>query len=265
MRIKKIFWLFAVWCLAVAAEPVQVISLAPAVTEIILAVGGKADLAGRSTACDIPEVKHVPMVGDMGKPFVEPVLKSRAKVILTDTLAPVPQWGVLKRCGIEVIQLPGRSVSDLPGNIRMIGRVLHREAAAEQAACRVEKELAALRSSLPEHPVRALVVIALPPVVTCGESSFLSNALSLAGVENISGGIKQDYFVLNSEHIIAAAPEVIISFMPAGATEKYFSRNEFRNIPAVKERKFFYPDVNRLCRMAPALPGALQELRSLLR
>ena len=33
----------------------------------------------------------------------------------------------------------------------------------------------------------------------------------------------------------------------------------------VKERKFFYPDVNRLCRMAPALPGALQELRSLLR
>ena len=250
--------------LTLAAAPVKVVSLSPAVTEVILAIGGKSQLAGRSSACDMAAVRDIPVVGDLGRPFVEPVLQSGAKVVLSDTIAPGKEWGMLQKCQVRTLHLPGRRIQDLPGNIRQAGKTLHRETAAKAVAEQVESELSGLRRNVPAHPVSALVVISLPPVVSCGAESFLDEALQLAGAQNIARKIPGNYFVLSNEFICAAAPEVIISFISPELTEKYFSRQEFRHLPAVKNRRFVYPDTDSMCRLTPRLPGAIKELKRLL-
>ena len=82
--------------------------------------------------------------------------------------------------------------------------------------------------------------------------------------ENIAARAGQGYFSVSTEFILNADPEVIISFLPREVTEKYFSRNEFRNMTAVRERKIFYPDPDKFCRLAPQLPQEIAKLRSLL-
>ncbi len=250
-------------CIAVrSAETVKVISLSPAVTDMILAIGGRENLAGRSSACDAPQAKNIPVAGDMGKPFTEPVLKSGAKLILSDTRAPGPQWDMLQKCGVRAELLPAGNIDDLPRNIRRIGSLLNRQKSAEKTAYEIESDLAMLRQTPPRIRIKTLIILGLPPVVSCGRNSFMTGALALAGVENIAAAAPGSYFVLNPEMIHAAAPDLIVSFVPPDATEKYFSRAEYRSIPAVKNRKFLYPPIEKLCRLTPELPREVKKLKS---
>lgn len=259
----KYFIIFlGTYIFTLSAEPVKVISLAPAVTDMIIAIGGRENLAGRSSACDAPQAKDIPIAGDMGRPFTEPVLKSGAKLLLTDTRAPGPQWEILQKCGVKIEFLPAETPDDLPRNVRRTGFLLKKREYAEKVALALEKQLLSLRQNPPRTKYKTLIVLGLPPVVSCGRSSFITGALALAGAENIASGTPGSYFVLNSEAIHAAMPELIISFVPAEATEKYFSRAEFRRIPAVKQRRFLYPPIEKLCRLTPALPGELLKLKS---
>jgi len=242
----------------------KVVSLSPAATEIILALDGKAALAGRSSACTMSAAADVPVAGDMGLPFVEPVLASGAKTVLTDSVAPAVAWEQLAKCRVKKVVLPAAKLDDLPSNVRTVGKIIGQEAQAEKLAGELSDEIRRLRAAVPVQKKRALVVISLPPVVSCGGDSFIHEALLLAGAENIAARAGKGYFPVSTEFILNADPEVIISFLPREVTEKYFARNEFRNMTAVRERKIFYPDPDKFCRLAPQLPQEIAKLRSLL-
>ena len=87
------------WLLG-AAE--KVASLSPALTQMVLLLDGGSALCGRSSACYFPEVSGVPVVGDLGRPFPEAVLQSRATVVICDTLHPEANWAILQRCGVKI-------------------------------------------------------------------------------------------------------------------------------------------------------------------
>ena len=256
--------LAALGTVAVAGAPVKVVSLSPAVTEMILALDGGAQLVGRSSACDQAAAERIPVVGDLGRPFVEPVLKSGAKVVLTDMAAPGPQWEMLKRCGVEVVLLPAKTMDDLPDNAARVGRILCRARAGDQLAAELRDRLEQLRRRPVRRRMRALVVLGLPPAVSCGRGSFVTDALALAGLDNIAAGAMENYFVLSTEVIHAADPEVIVSFVPEAATRKYFSRSEYRHLAAVKAGRFLFPAIEDICRLTPRMPAALEALRSRL-
>ena len=250
------------WAVAASAGQIRVASLSPAVTEMVLSLGCRDLLAGRSSACDQAEVREIPVVGDLGRPFVEPLLQTGARVVLTDMLVPGPQWDALKKFGVSVVVFPAKKLSDLPDNLRRMGRILGCEARAEALARSMTEELAALRRTPPPRRVRTLVVLGLPPVVSCGKGSFVTDALALAGLDNIAVSASEGYFILSTEVIHRADPELIVSFVPEAATVQYFSRSEYRGMSAVKARRFRYPPIEELCRLTPKLPAALRRLRS---
>ena len=252
----------ALWAVIAAAGPVRVVSLSPAVTEMALSLGCREQLAGRSSACDQAEARGIPVVGDLGRPFVEPLLQSGARIVVTDMQVPGPQWAALKKFGVSVVVLPAEKLSDLPDNLRRMGRILGCEARAETLARTMTEELAELRRVPPPRRVRTLVVLGLPPVVSCGKGSFVTDALALAGVDNIAASASDGYFILSTELIHRADPELILSFVPEAATVRYFSRREYRGMSAVKARRFRYPPIEELCRLTPKLPAALRRLRS---
>ena len=93
--------LFAALLLS-AREYKRVVSLTPAVTEIIYTLDAGEFLVARSDACDYPhEVKKLPVVGKIGKPDVEKILQLKADLVISDMSVPVAEWDMLKRLNIK--------------------------------------------------------------------------------------------------------------------------------------------------------------------
>ena len=241
----------------------RVVSLSPAVSEAVIAVGGKNLLCGRSSACNIPAISHLPVAGTMGKPMPEKIFQLKCTLVVSDTRHPSRTWLLLQKSPVKVLMLPAKRLDDLPGNLRKLGNALGLAANAEKTASAFEEQLAALRRTVPSRKSKALVIFSTTPAVTCGKESFITEALSLAGFESISGNMPGAYFTISREFILKSRPEYIISAgLPPQAVEKYFASPVFREIPAVKNSRFIHADTDTLCRLGINLPRAIHQLRN---
>ena len=257
----NILWLSLLfpWWL-IAAE--KVVSLSPALTQLVMMLDGVPSLCGRSSACYFPEVSHLPVVGDLGRPFPEAVLQSGATVVLCDAVHPEANWAVLSRCQVRVERFATGDIGALPENLRRLGRLLGREERAEEAAAEVAAGIARLRSSPPGKPVRAAVLFGVEPVISCGGDVFISDVLHLAGVENIAGNAGQGYFILSVEYLYRENPDWILTIgIPGAVAEQAFRHGLLRQLPAVKNGRIIVLDADRWSRLTPEIINAANELR----
>ena len=260
---KKLLFILLLPLTLTAAE--RVISLAPAVTELILYAGGKDLLGARSSACDFPEIRHLPIAGDMGKPFTEKVLSLKPSVVISDARHPQGNWELLQRCGIKTCFLPGKNLDDLPENIRKLGSVLNLPDAGKKADILAEK-IANLRKTAPADPVKSVVLFGVSPLISCGKETFISEALLLAGAKNSAAAGKKGYFMLSMEEFCKLEPQMIfIAGVPEKIVRDFFAKPLFRKIPAVKNNRIIYLDENKWCRLAPGIVSAIENLRLSLR
>lgn len=251
------------FCFAVlSAQAVKVVSLSPALTDAVILLGGVKQLAGRSSACNAPGSENILVAGNMGNPDVEKIIRLKPDYVISDTRHPGGRWQLLSLAGIKTVFLPGEKLSDFPDNLRKLGKLLALEESGRIAANNFETQIAQLRQSVPKAKVRALIVFAVAPAVSCSKKSFIDEALNLAGVENICADGKRSYFVVPSEYILRQMPEVIISAgVPEAAVKSFFERQEFRHIPAVKKDRIIFIDPDKFCRAGKALPQAIKALR----
>ena len=264
---KKLFFILcAIGCSAMYAQELKVISLSPGVTDAICAIGGVKYLYGRSSACNAPEAAAVPVAGNMGLPAMEKIVKLRPTHIISDTRHPDGNWRMLEQLGIKVIILPGKNVADHAANLRKLGAMLKLETQAEAEAAKYERRIQELKNrNRKKKAVKLLLVLGLPGVISCGRKSFLHEAVTLAGGENICGTLEQGYFTVSTEYILKAQPEAIVcAGLPMETVKAYFSRSEYRNLPAVKQRRFIAIDSDSFCRVGSKLPDAIEALSDAL-
>ena len=248
--------------LILTAKPVKVVSLSPALTDAVVLLGGVKQLIGRSSACNAPGTKNIPVSGNMGNPDVEKIIRLKPDYVISDTRHPDGRWQLLELAGIKTVFLPGEKLSDFPDNLRKLGKLLEMEEQSRIAAENFETQITQLRQSVPKKKIRALAVFAVAPVVSCSKKSFIDEALNLAGVENICADGKRSYFVVPSEYILRKMPEIIISAgVPEEAVKRFFERKEFRHIPAVKNNRIIFIDPDKFCRAGKDLPQAIKLLR----
>ena len=257
---KKIFLcaLFFPCCLMAAGK---VASLSPTVTQLVIYLGGSDRLCGRSSACYFPEVSHLPVVGDMGRPYPEAVLQSRAAWVISDARHPDANWKILQRCRISLFFPDTGNIDALPGNLRKLGKILAIPGAEAKAAA-VENRIAALRRSASEKKVKAAILFGTAPLITCGKDSFISGAMELAGVENIAADAGKGYFILSCEFLYQANPEVIIIIgVPENIARKDLEAALLRSLPAVKKRQVIFVDSDKWSRLTPEIIDAAEKLR----
>ena len=252
----KKWWIFLLPLCLGAAE--KVVSLSPAVTELVIFAGGRTQLCGRSVVCDHPAVKHLPVAGDLGKPFPESVLRSGATMVISDTVHPQAQWQTLRRFGVKVELLRNRSIDDLPENVRRIGRLLQLPEAGNRAA-ELSRKIAALKTSRPAELKRAVVLFWSSPLISCGKDTFIDSALTQAGVKNMAASAGSGYFIITPEYLIEAKPEILIFIgVPASQADELFRRDIFRSLRSCRR---IFLDSRIWGRLTPLLPDAVAALK----
>jgi iron complex transport system substrate-binding protein len=253
MRRRKICHLlaaaFVVFMAATPARaqaPTRVVSLVPALTEMVFAIGaGERVVAVSSYDEDPPEVKALPRVGALLDPDVERIIALRADLVLlygsqTDLMTQ------LKRASIPYYEYRHGGLATVTTTMRDLGRRLNRTGDAERLAADIERRLDALRQRTSKlSKPRVMLVFArergsLRNIYASGGRGFLHDMLEAAGGINVFADIQAESVQASSELILARRPDVILELrstdIPSRADEakEMDAWRTLASIPAVR-------------------------------
>ena len=256
---RTVLFLFAVFLSAAESFcqdlPLRIVSLSPAVTEIICQLGAKDLLVGRSRVCDYPEcVKNLPSAGDLGTPETERISKLNADVVISDVDNPAANWEQLRKLGIKVVLLRSDSISRYRENVSTIGRIVGREKAAEDEWKRFSAKLREIEESVRNiRKVPVAVFLGANPLVSCNDDTFIGELLKLSGASNVSGNIRKSYFIIAPEFILEKDPAAAVVADMSGSTKKQLLETSLlRNVKFIRNKAVIdtVPD-EYFCRLSP--------------
>jgi iron complex transport system substrate-binding protein len=201
-----------------AAEdlPRRIISLVPATTEMLFAMGAGDRIAGVSNYDRFPpETARLPKVGGLIDPDVERVLSLKPDlVVVYDTQTDLKRQ--LERAKVPMFPYVHRGLPDITETMRALGARVGAKPAADAAAARIERELAAISRRVAGQPrPKTLLVFgreqgALRQVTASGGYGFLHDVLEVAGGADVLADLRKQSVEMSAEMILTRAPEVII-------------------------------------------------------
>ena len=240
------------------ANPRRVVSLAPSVTDTIIALGHVEKLVGVTRFDAAPEVAKVPRIGGFLDPSAEAVVALRPDLVvwLTDgsALAPVQRIAEL---GIPVMAVPIIGVADVIFSARAIARALGDPAAGDRLAARIEDAIGKARArAAPLRTKRVLLLVGREPLVVAGPGSYPDELLRIVGGTNVVRGTTA-WPVFPIERAAALDPEVVID---AAVREHGTGEAGLDAIPAVQRGAIRRLSTDDALRPGPAMIRTLDEL-----
>ena len=221
--ISAVVWLMLTTTPAAQRPPQRIISLIPAVTEILFAIGAGPQVIAVSSFDEYPpDVKHLQRVGALLDPDLERILSLRPDLVV----AYGSQQDLLKQlshAGIGAYNYRHAGLADVNRTIREVGDRVGRGKSAEAVVSRIDAHMASIRQrvSARERPRTLLVfgreIGALRGIYANGGIGFLHDMLEAAGGEDVLGDIKRESVQATTELILARKPEVILEIRPGSA------------------------------------------------
>ena len=154
-RFCRSFFGFCLFLLAagipgLSAGETRVVSLSPALTELICQLGQGDKLVGRSEVCNYPaEVRKLPVAGRYADPDVEKVLSLRPTLVVSNDLRSPGLERVLKERGVRLVVKQCRTVAEYREWVELLGRELACPEMASAELARFDREIADLRKLEP--------------------------------------------------------------------------------------------------------------------
>ena len=253
-----VLWVFPLWLCG--GEAPRIVSLSPAVTELVFQLGQGRFLVGRSEVCNYPdEVERVPPVGRYADPALERVVRLKPTLVLSNDLRSPRSGEVLRKLGVKLIVRQCRTVGEYRVWVELLGRELSCPDAAKVELSRFDREIAELRALKP-LPVSLLWVISDSPLMTGGRRSLLSEVSQLAGMRNIGDVRDLAYFRPSREFLLKNPPDVIV-WANSGAVPDE-NTNFWNGLAAVRQRRILhYLHEDTVMRPGPRLPAGIRKLR----
>jgi iron complex transport system substrate-binding protein len=232
-----------------AARPERIVSLVPAVTEMIFAIGDGTRVAAVSNYDHFPaEVARLPRVGGLLDPSIERIFAIKPDlVIVYATQKELIER--LDRAGIPYFNYQHKALPDIMTTVRAIGARIGSGAAADAVAAGMDRSLAEIRAKtagLP-HPTTLLVFerdsASLRNVYASGGYGFLHDMLEIAGGRNVFANVKQQAVQASTEMLLASRPEVIIELLYGDSLKNADIAQELRawdalaSVPAVRSHR----------------------------
>jgi iron complex transport system substrate-binding protein len=243
----------------------RVVSLVPAATEVIFAMGRGARLVGRTTWDTSPDsAKLVANVGDGIRPNVEAVLATRPTLVVlyagNDNRAAAAAFA---RAGVSVFAIKVDHIADFVRLTTQLGTLLDAADRARQVVDTVQSTLAHVRTAVEGAP-RPTVVWPLwdSPILVVGHGSFASELLDVAGADNVFADLTQPSPEVTIEEIAKRNPALVLS-SPLG-TKRLLLSPKWKTVRAVREGGIRVVDTTLVGRPTVTLGMAAASLARLL-
>ena len=242
----------AILASAIAAQqPPRIISIIPAVTEMLFAIGAGPHVVAVGTFDDYPpEVRSLERVGALLDPDLERILALKPDLV-TVYASQTDLRQQLERAGIPTFEYEHAGLADVMATIRTLGARVGRVEQAEGLAAAIDRDLDAIGKKVAgrRRPRTLLVIgreaLAIRGIYASGGVGFLHDMLSVAGGENIFADVKRQSVQATAELIIARRPEVIVELragdIPAAQQKKEIAAwGRLTSVPAVASARVYF-------------------------
>ncbi len=138
----------------VPTHPQRIVSLSPAVTEIIFALGADSLLVGRTDFCNYPpQAQHIESIGGISNLNIEKVLSCKPDLIISGSMVPQKIVQQFAKMNIPLVCVIEKQKFDgLFTNVHSIGRLIGKEHTADSLNASMRKHLKTLVNPDTIHP-----------------------------------------------------------------------------------------------------------------
>jgi iron complex transport system substrate-binding protein len=198
----------------IPTEPERIVSLTPATTEILFAIGAGPRVVATTDFDDYPpEAVALPDVASYTAVDVEKIVGLETDLVIAggnffNDPAAIAQ---LRGLGIPVVVTYAPTVDAVLRDIELIGTAVGLDDAAGELAASMQAgfdEVAAATADLP-RPRVFYELDATSDIYTAADDSFVAEMITLAGGDPITTGSPTD-FAISLERLITADPEIIV-------------------------------------------------------
>jgi iron complex transport system substrate-binding protein len=221
---------------------VRIVSLAPNVTSILLALGAGRELVGVSKWCkDVADVGRRPQVGDCWKMNISEVMRLKPTILIGSVpFAPDTVAKILAE-SVTFVAINPRSLADIERDIQTLGRIANRAANAEKLIRKMKQSFAAVAAAAKKKYAkrRPRVYSEAWPKPRISSPPWVAELIEIAG----GGMVGPTGERVTDEEVAQAKPDVIVlAWAATGNRAKPASalRNPvWQDVPAVKNRRVF--------------------------
>lgn len=237
-RTQKLIALIAVaLCIFVAGRPTaqtrtpesapkRIVSLVPAITEMLFAIGAGPQVVAVSSFDEFPvEVKSLPKVGALLDPDTERILAMRPDLVIVYGSQSDLQTQ-LERAGLRTFSYRHGGLATTLGTIRDVGIATGHRQEAEALVSSLQARLDTVRSRVKGRPQpRTLLVFERQPgtlrgIYVSGGVGFLNDMLGIAGGTNVFADVARESVQPSVETLLARAPDVILEVRAEGLIDR---------------------------------------------
>ncbi|MGI6686694.1 MAG: ABC transporter substrate-binding protein [Bacillota bacterium] len=246
--------------------PKKIISIAPAITEILFAIGLNEEIIGVSDYCDYPEdAQTKEKVGGFEDPNVEVIVAKNPDIVFASAGVQEELIKKLEELNIKVAVLDADNIEQVIENILITGKITGKEEAAEEIAIDMEERLADITAKVKERPQpKVFFEVWDDPLMSAGSGSFIHNIIVDAGGNNVASDNSERYYTFSMEKLLEANPDIYIINTHSHTPDDIINRNGYHVLSAVKNNKVFNIDDNLISRAGPRVIQGLEEMAKII-
>jgi iron complex transport system substrate-binding protein len=201
-----------------AAEPQKIVSLTPAATETLFALGAGDRIVATDDGSDYPEeAVALPDVATFNSVDVEKVVALEPDLVIAGGLGFSPPESItkLRSLGLPVAVLYASSVDGVYHDIELLGTATGTAEAAEALTASMRSDMAAVSSVATAQASKPRVYYevgyddATGAIYAPADDSFVAEMLTLSGADAITTG-DPNAFEIPLEKLIERDPEIIV-------------------------------------------------------
>ena len=255
-----------------AQEPARrIVSIVPAVTEMLFAIGAGPQVVGVSSFDEFPpEVQSLPKVGALLDPDVERILALRPDLVISYG-SQTDLQRQLERSRVPVFSYRHGGIPAIFDALERLGPAVGRAADADRLIADIRRDLDRLRAAVRGRTrPRTLLIFerdpgALRGIYVSGGRGFLHEMLDIAGGINVFADVDREAVQPSSETLLARAPDVIIEVRATGLLTAAEASGEERrvwaslaSIPAVRNNRIHFLNGDHLVVPGPRVARATE-------
>jgi iron complex transport system substrate-binding protein len=251
---------------SIPVPPQRIVSLSPAHTELLFALGSGSRVVGVSAFCNYPpEVKSRTNVGgpDPMKISLETIVSLRPDLVLADSNYQKQAVESLERLHVPVLAYEANSIADIIRLMTVLNRILGDSAAGKKTQDQFERDAIVLTAGRYREAPTVLYLAGEQPIFAAGGGSFTNELIERAGGKNLFGDIKDKYPNVSEEEILHRNPDVIVVARPADPEAKrkeLLARLPWQKLKAIQNQRIIFVDEDMASRPGPRILEAIREL-----
>lgn len=246
--------------------PERIVSISPAITEVMYLLGAQNKLVGISDFCVYPpETEKIAKIGGMHNINFEVLLSLHPDVVLIGSMISQKDVDAIEKMGIPVICIVEEtSMEGMADMMEVIGRITQCEEKAMTEASKWRDEVKEMRQENAQDTVtkkKVYYVVGFGDAgdFTAPKNTHINEIIELAGCENVGKTLSS--WNISREVLFKANPDIIL--IRKEDKDAFCSQHPYTLLKAVKENRVYSIESGWIDIVSPRNIKAVEMIRNI--